>query len=80
MKKIVYCALNAALALSLFGCANSDGTISGAETEGGTPQIISAIPIPYKVYFYVNHEPVKIDGCDYIAAEKTDTRRLFAAE
>ena len=26
-------------------------------------------PLPYKVYFYVNHEPVKIDGCDYIAAE-----------
>ena len=26
-------------------------------------------PVPYKVYFYVNHEPVKIDGCDYIAAE-----------
>lgn len=23
----------------------------------------------YKVYFYVNHEPVKIDGCDYITAE-----------
>ena len=51
MKKIVYCALNAALALSLFGCTNSDGTISDADTEGGTPQIISAIPIPYKVYF-----------------------------
>ena len=26
-------------------------------------------PIPYKVYFYVNHEPVKVDGCDYITAE-----------
>lgn len=24
---------------------------------------------PYKVYFYVNHEPVKINGCDYITAE-----------
>ncbi len=24
---------------------------------------------PYKVYFYVNHEWVKIDGCDYITAE-----------
>lgn len=23
----------------------------------------------YKVYFYVNHEPVKVDGCDYITAE-----------
>ena len=31
----------------------------------GTP----TTPIPYKVYFYVNHEPVKIDGCDYITAE-----------
>ena len=32
---------------------------------GGKP----ATPLPYKVYFYVNHEPVKVDGCDYIAAE-----------
>ena len=23
----------------------------------------------YKVYFYVNHEPEKVDGCDYITAE-----------
>lgn len=23
----------------------------------------------YKVFFYVNHEPVKVDGCDYITAE-----------
>ena len=23
----------------------------------------------YKVYFYVNHEQVKVDGCDYITAE-----------
>lgn len=23
----------------------------------------------YQVYFYVNHEPVKIDGCDYVTAE-----------
>ena len=32
---------------------------------GGKP----ATPLPYKVYFYVNHEPVKIDGCDYVTAE-----------
>ena len=30
-------------------------------------------PVPYKVYFYVNHEPVKIDGCDYITAEWKDS-------
>lgn len=29
---------------------------------------------PYKVYFYVNHEPVKIDGCDYITAELKEGR------
>ena len=32
---------------------------------GGKP----TAPLPYKVYFYVNHEPVKIDGCDYVTAE-----------
>ena len=37
MKKIVCYALNAALALSLCACANSDGTISGTETESSTP-------------------------------------------
>ena len=29
---------------------------------------------PYKVYFYVNHEPVKVNGCDYIAAELKEGR------
>lgn len=32
---------------------------------GGKP----AVTVPYKVYFYVNHEPVKLDGCDYITVE-----------
>ena len=44
MKKIVCYALNAALALSLCACANSDGTISGSDTEGGTPFVEASDP------------------------------------
>ena len=44
MKKIVCFALNAALALSLCACANSDETISGTDTEGGTPFVEASGP------------------------------------
>ncbi len=36
MKKIICFALNAALALTLCACANSDGTVSGTDTGDGT--------------------------------------------
>ncbi len=65
MKKIVCYALNAALALSLCACANSDKTLNSNDTESGTPFVEVSDPFSEK-------NPVKTGNGNTTDSEEDD--------